>query len=921
MRLRFYLCLKLLICFAAAVCVEQRPAQSQNSPVASSTAEPSRSYSILTLDLSVETDRQVTVDRDKGQYLGHPTTLLLEDGKSMLCVYPMGHGRGEIVYRRSADGGRTWSDRLPTPDSWATSQEVPTLHRVVDANGKQRIVLWSGLHPARLAVSDDDGATWSDLQTVGDWGGIVVMGFVEKLSTPGHYLAMFHDDGRFLSPDGKCADPVLFKVLKTFSRDGGLTWSRPAVVTQSSEVHLCEPGCIRSPDGKQLAVLLRENSRRKNSHVIFSDDEGKTWSAPRSLPAALTGDRHTGKYTSDGRLFISFRDTTLESPTKGDWVAWVGTYEDIVEGREGEYRVRLMDNHVKADCGYAGVEVLADDTIVTTSYGHWTPGEEPYIVSVRLKPGELDQRAAALSHAEKLRPFGDQFPDLDSYATRGWWQPKGDAPAKLLVPRDQVVAFALYTHQNGILKLSTQLYPLLPDETREVRLEFMRDGQWQEVKRESAQERGWSAHFRIDGWDNSHDVRFRVRHGELAEFEGTIRRDPIGKDPIVVGALSCNSNATTGPRASIVENLKRQNPDLLFFAGDQSYYHQQHTFGWLEFGIQFRDILKDRPVITIPDDHDIGQGNVWGAYGKKAETPNGNDGGYFYPADYVNMVQRCQTWHLPDPADPNPVVRGIGLYYTSLELGGIDFAIIEDRKFKSGPKGNIPQMGPRPDHINDPSYDPKSIDLPGLELLGHRQLAFLRGWGQKNRATMKCVLSQTAFVGAVHIHGDPDNRLLADLDCNGWPQAGRRRALEAIRDANAVHVCGDQHLATLVKHGIDAFDDGPYGFTVPAIVNSYYGRWWHPENEQPGENPVEGTALAWTGNYRDGLGNPFRMLAYANPGDPDDPKKRGDGYGIVRFRKSARTVTFECWPRFVNLTDGDSAQYTGWPRTVALELQ
>ena len=116
---------------------------------------------------------------------------------------------------------------------------------------------------------------------------------------------------------------------------------------------------------------------------------------PRELPGALTGDRHVGKYAPDGRLLISFRDTTLETPTKGDWVAWVGRYEDIVSGREGQYRVRLMDNHNAWDCSYPGVEILPDGTFVLTTYGHWTQGQPPYIVSVRLKLAELDALAKA----------------------------------------------------------------------------------------------------------------------------------------------------------------------------------------------------------------------------------------------------------------------------------------------------------------------------------------------------------------------------------------------------------------------------------------------------------------------------------------------------------------------------------------------
>ncbi len=352
-----------------------------------------RGYTIPVVDLSTETQRRIIVDREAGQYLGHPSTVLLEDGKTILCVYPKGHGKGAIVYKRSSDGGLTWSDRLPVPATWATSKETPTIHRVIDAHGKKRLIVWSGMYPARLASSDDDGQTWSELKQAGDWGGIVVMGFVEPLKTgPGQYMAMFHDDGRYFQQPAHPTKPPTFTLYQTNSSDGGLTWSEPRALFSRQHVHLCEPGQIRSPDGKEIAVLLRENSRKKNSHVIFSRDEGQTWSEPRELPAALTGDRHVAKYTADGQLFISFRDTTLESSTKGDWVGWLGSYDDIVQNREGKCRVRLMKNHKGFDCAYPGVELLPDGTIVTTTYGHWQAGEQPYIVSVRLRPEELLDR-------------------------------------------------------------------------------------------------------------------------------------------------------------------------------------------------------------------------------------------------------------------------------------------------------------------------------------------------------------------------------------------------------------------------------------------------------------------------------------------------------------------------------------------------
>ena len=75
--------------------------------------------------------------------------------------------------------------------------------------------------------------------------------------------------------------------------------------------------------------------------------------------------------------------------------------------------------------------------------------------------------------------------------------------------------------------------------------------------------------------------------------------------------------------------------------------------------------------------------------------------------------------------------------------------------------------------------------------------------------------------------------------------------------------------------------------------------------------PLPGSPLPWTGDYLDGLGNRISMLAYANPEDLEDEKKRADGYGLVRFDKRTGQVTFECWPRF-----SQGEQFPGWPITV-----
>ncbi|MCF7956396.1 MAG: hypothetical protein K9M75_11380 [Phycisphaerae bacterium] len=524
----------------------------------------------------------------------------------------------------------------------------------------------------------------------------------------------------------------------------------------------------------------------------------------------------------------------------------------------------------------------------------------------------------------------------DNVAIGQWWQPnpkdnKSEVPMRewfISRPRNKVLAFALYTHDQGVLKLTAQCFPLMPDEPKTAVLEFKENGKWQTAQKQTVQYPGWSLHFRIKNWDNTKDVPYRVRLGDLSTFEGLIRHDPVDKDTVVVAVMTGNSpkDEERYARRELVENLRRHDPDLLFFSGDQSYLHDEHTYGWLQFGVMFADVMKDRPTICIPDDHDVGHPNIWGAGGIVSKGVGGAaDGGYMFPASFVNMVQRCQSWNLPDPFDPTPIKQGITVYYTDLNLGGISFAILEDRKFKSQPMGNIPQMGPRPDHINDPSYDRKSVDKPGLKLLGDRQLEFLDHWARDwNGAQMKVTLSQGPFCGAVHLHGSRSNRLLADLDCNGWPQTGRNKALRAFRRARATHLAGDQHLAFVVQNGIESHRDGPFVFCSPALVNTIYGRWWWPLDEKAGAGAPIKSALPWVGDYEDGLGNKITMNAYANPEPKSNSElksditreNRGDGYGLAYFHKSSGEIKFECWPRFADLSKGDAAQFAGWPVTV-----
>jgi hypothetical protein len=348
----------------------------------------SRGYNIPVIDISRDKHRQVVVDRQAGQYLGHPTTVLMSDGKTMFCTYPLGHGGPAAVLKKSTDGGMTWSERLQVPDNWRTANNCPCLHRFTDPQGVERLFVLEGNGAMRQAVSTDGGKTWTPFRPNG-LHCTVAPNTVIPISG-GRYLVLYARE------NGSGQD---IKIWQSITADGGLTWQQERVVAEVYGAAPDEPGTIKSPDGKQILALMRENQRRCNSLFMVSDDAGTTWTVPKELSAGLTGDRHMPRYAPDGRLVVTFRDMAHQSPTYGDWVAWVGAYDDVISGREGQYRVRLMDNLAGrtrddiTDCGYPGLELLPDGTLVATTYGHWVRGEQAFIMSVRFKLNELDALA------------------------------------------------------------------------------------------------------------------------------------------------------------------------------------------------------------------------------------------------------------------------------------------------------------------------------------------------------------------------------------------------------------------------------------------------------------------------------------------------------------------------------------------------
>ncbi len=359
------------------------------------------------VDISGETNGHsfVAVGTEKA-YNGHPTTVLSSDGKRMLCVWTMNHGGKCGPAAESLDGGKTWKrvdGRLPAVYA-ETHMNCPTLQKLTTPEGRERWLIFSrkgewdtaALSPGRLGVmaSDDCGLTWRESGVFDLPAAMPPTGFIQLKDGSCALFGQERKDPKAQN-DGAANDQVIWMSV---SRDGGVTWGERRIVASADKKNLCEPFALRSPDGSEIALLIRENRHTARSMMCFSRDEGKTWTKPEDTPWGLSGDRHEGIMLPDGRYVIAFRDQAIGSSTLGQYVAWVGTWDDIRNARPGQYRIHLMRHYPspgsdwsKFDTGYSGVERLPNGEIVCTTYvKYWPDARRHSVVSVRFRIEDAD---------------------------------------------------------------------------------------------------------------------------------------------------------------------------------------------------------------------------------------------------------------------------------------------------------------------------------------------------------------------------------------------------------------------------------------------------------------------------------------------------------------------------------------------------
>jgi hypothetical protein len=655
--------------------------------------------------------------------------------------------------------------------------------------------------------------------------------------------------------------------------------------------------------------------------------------------SAVRGDGSNAGITSTGRVFIGL--VPADGAVLPEAVSGATLRLTAIPQTDGTYTVRLR---------------------ATAANGKW-------IESVREKmpADQIGGGLALVCHSGEIPPtpqppevlegFGERRHTARGGTLRYWFSDWHVSGTKVVAHDEHAwgpVLFTMHTLSKRVLKLAAQFAPISPAEPQQAELQISKGGKWIEAARAIIDPMARTATFRVAEWDDSRDTPYRVVYGTQS-YGGTIRKDPVSKPKITVAAFTGN-NDLGFPHADVVRNVRSFAPDLLFYSGD-NIYERVGEYGiqrspvetatldylrkWFLFGWEYGELLKDIPSVAIPDDHDVYHGNLWGAGGRRTEGEGyiGPDkGGYVMPAEWVNMVQRTQTSNLPDPPDPTPVDQGIGVYYSQLVVGGVSFAVLEDRKWKSAPRPAIPWADIVNGWAQNPKYDAaKHGDAPGAELLGPRQEKFLEDWAKdwSGGVWMKTVLSQTIFSNVAtlpkgttldtvtpklrveEVGGYAENEApVQDHDSNGWPQTPRSRAIAIMRKAFAFHIAGDQHLGSTIQYGLDEWNDAGWALCVPSVANVWPRRWFPSE---PGRNPKP-DMVRNSGEFVDGFGNKITVHAVSNPFKvPYEPKAlmhRAPGYGIVTFHRATRDITIANWPRWVDATRPGAQPYPGWPITI-----
>jgi hypothetical protein len=194
-----------------------------------------------------------------------------------------------MIFRRSTDGGRTWSKPFEIMKETAGAVVYIEPFR----SGKRLHVLWltavGDEHVVAAAFSDDDGQTWKS-RYLEDTKGMDIGEMSVANDPEGHLYLVFCEKSDIL-PKEK------MKVFVMRSEDNGKTWEKPLTLRHYpfENTRAVNPHIIAAEKGVVVAVWVDYRNIRSNLYMQFSKDYGKTWQE-KDIPLEEPGRFNTAHY-------------------------------------------------------------------------------------------------------------------------------------------------------------------------------------------------------------------------------------------------------------------------------------------------------------------------------------------------------------------------------------------------------------------------------------------------------------------------------------------------------------------------------------------------------------------------------------------------------------------------------------------------
>jgi hypothetical protein len=248
---------------------------------------------------------RVTVAQAEPGLLAHfPDVVRLDDGR-LLAAYREGAGHlspdGRIRVVGSEDGGRTWSPPLTVVDGPHDDRD-PKLARLADGTVllSYFVIDWTTTPHTTLGAvvrrSADGGRTWSDPVPAGTsmTGWSASHGAVAELPGGDLLLPLY----------GKEAGQTWQRATVVRSADGGRTWpaSGEVLLAEADGLHFQEP--TLTVLGDEVVALIRTTAG--HAYLCRSADDGRSWTTPQ--PTDMPASSHHALPLSTGEVLVTYGD-------------------------------------------------------------------------------------------------------------------------------------------------------------------------------------------------------------------------------------------------------------------------------------------------------------------------------------------------------------------------------------------------------------------------------------------------------------------------------------------------------------------------------------------------------------------------------------------------------------------------------------